>query len=67
MSRTLFAPPLPNGKWRNRKSGKVREGWWSYYWPSDVFVVKISGLSQRRIHGDEPEYGDWQLVREAPQ
>ena len=58
-------PRQPNGKWRNRKSGKIRDGWWGYYRPSDVFFVKIKGLQMKRVHDDSPEYGNWELVREG--
>lgn len=62
---SIFEPKPPNGKWLNNKSGKIREGWWTYYWPSDVFYVAIKGLRQQRIHGEEPEYGNWRLVRQS--
>lgn len=48
----------------NTKSKKEREGTWEYYWPSDVFFVKIKGCPQQRIYGDTPEYGNWILKRE---
>ncbi len=58
-------PRKPNGKWRNRKSGKVREGFWIYRWASDTFDVRIKGCPRKHVYGDEPEYGDWKLVREG--
>lgn len=56
-------PKPPNGRWRNTKSGNVREGWWEYYWPSDCFYVHIKGCPKQRVYGEEPEYGDWEMVK----
>ncbi len=57
-------PIPPNGRWRNRKTGNVRVGWWSYYPPSDRFTVEIKGLQARHVYDETPEYGPWELLRD---
>ena len=60
--------PMPNyynakkGKWKNIKTDKIREGLWYYYWPSDVFFVKINGIRSQRVHGENPEFGNWKKI-----
>ncbi len=48
--------------WMNRRTGNLREGEWTYYWPSDRFSVAIKGLPFRHVWGDEPQWGDWVFI-----
>lgn len=51
-------------KWTNGKT--VREGWYEFYWPGDFFWVRVGRAAVRKVYGDEPEWGDWRVVREPP-
>lgn len=55
--------------WQNGK--KTVKGRWQYHWAADKFYIEldrrdsITGSRTRTIiaHGDEPEWGNWKLVR----
>lgn len=51
-----------SAKWTNGKT--TRDGWYEYYWPGDFFWVKAGSETVRKVYRDEPEWGEWRLVRD---
>lgn len=50
------------GKWKNKKSGKIREGRWEYFWHSDCFLIDIKGIRRHSTRNDSPEFGNWEFI-----
>ena len=47
--------------YKNKKSNKIRKGWWYWIWYKNCFLIKIDGIAEKLVYSEKPEFDNWYL------